>query len=219
MSAVKRRYDNARRQVQAAATRRDVIDAAGELFAAQGYAATSVDAVAAHAGVSRETIFKTFGSKRQLLQRWVEREVAGGDGPVPIAQQHWVEVIRTTSDGDRQIELAAAALRGIYDRAIDALVALRAAAHVDRDIAELWQLASQQRREDVETVTAILAANSARRRHRPDDRLVDVVYTLTSPETFELLVRQCGWSHDQYQHWIRDTLTTLIQQPPSSSRA
>ena len=209
MSAVKRPYDGARRQAQAEATRRDVLDAAGTLFAGRGYAATSIDAIAAEAGVSRETIFKSFGTKRQLLQLWVEQQVAGPDEPVPIAQQDWVERIRVAADRGRRTELAVAALSAIYDRAIDALVALRAAAHADPEIAELWRASCDQRRDDVATVAGMLAAGGGTRPDLDGDETVDVVYALCSPELFELLVRQCGWTTERFEQWLVVALTSL----------
>ena len=196
--------------------RRCPVDAAGDLFAARGYAATSIDAVAAQAGVSRETIFKSFGTKRQLLRLWVERQVAGGLEPVPIAQRHWVDPIRETTHLDRQVEIAATAVSEIHDRAIDALVSLRAAAHADPEIAELWQSACDQRRQDVATVTAMLAPSHDTTHGRPKDEAVDIVYALTSPELFELLVRQCGWTVEQFQDWLADVLTGLLLNPATA---
>ena len=89
---VKGSYDGSRRRAQAAVTRGEVVDAAGNLFSVHGYAATSVDAIARAAGVSREMIFKSFGTKRQLLRAWVEREVAGPDEPTPIADLAWLVI-------------------------------------------------------------------------------------------------------------------------------
>jgi AcrR family transcriptional regulator len=213
---VKRRYDNTRRHARALATRRDVLNAAGELFTAHGYAGSSVDAIAARAGVSRDTIFKTFGGKRQLLQRWVEHRLVGADEPVPIAQQRWVDAIRVTSDAAQQIRIAAAAVTTIYDRAIDALITLRAAAHADPDIAELWRLACDQRRHDVETITGIITgiiSDIGSIQHGRDETVVDVVYALTAPETFEIYVRQCGWSLEQFQAWLAAALTSALLAP------
>jgi AcrR family transcriptional regulator len=209
VSDVKRPYSGTWRQAQAAATRREVLDAAGELFSRRGYAATSIDAIAAQAGVSRETIFKSFGSKRRLLQLWVERQVAGPDEPVPVEQQHWLELVRDANDRRRQIEIAVAAVSAIFDRAIDAISALRAAAHADPEIAELWRLACEQRRHDVSTVTALLSSRSPAAPDLTDDEVVDVVYALTSPELFELLVRQCGWAPERFRHWLVAALLAL----------
>jgi AcrR family transcriptional regulator len=186
-----------------------VVDAAGLLFATRGYAATTIDAIAAEASVSRETIFKSIGTKRQLLQLWVERQVAGPDEPVPIAQQDWVDAVRHADDPARQVDIAVGALSAIYHRAIDALVTLRAAAHAEPEIAELWQVACDRRRQDVVAVTALLTAEDP---NLPDSRggdVIDVVYALSSPELFEVFVRQCGWTTEQFQDWLAVALTTL----------
>ena len=47
----------------------------------------------------------------------------------------------------------------------------------------------------------------------PAGAVIDVVYALSSPEVFELLVRQCGWSTEQFQDWLAATLTTLALDP------
>ena len=65
---VKRRYDSTRRRAQAEATRRDILDAAQRLFEARGYAATTMDAVAAEAGVALKTVYVAFETKAGLLR-------------------------------------------------------------------------------------------------------------------------------------------------------
>ena len=55
-NAVKRNYSSTLRESQARATRRQIVDAAADLFAREGYGATTIDAVAAAAGVSRKTV-------------------------------------------------------------------------------------------------------------------------------------------------------------------
>ena len=196
-----------------------MVDAAGGLFATRGYAATTIDAIAAEAGVSRETIFKSIGTKRQLLRLWVERQVAGPDEPVPVAQQDWVEAIRRTNDRRLQVDIAAGALSAIHDRAVDALVALRAAAHADPEIAELWQVACDQRRADVAAVTAMLSAKDANLPEPRRNDTIDVVYALSSPELFEVLVRQCGWTTEQFQNWLAHALSTLVLDPSITTSA
>jgi AcrR family transcriptional regulator len=209
MTDVKRVYDSTRRRAQAAATRGDVLDAAGGLFATGGYAATTVDEIAAEAGVSRETIFKAFGSKREVLQRWVEREVAGPDEPVPIKQQAWVHRIGETRDQQTQLETATAAVCRIHERAAHAIEVMRAAAHADPEIAALWDQARRRRREDVQTVTELLAATGATRSDLSTDEVVDVVYGLTSPELYDVLVRECGWRPERFQRWLFTALRQL----------
>ncbi|UOE45155.1 TetR/AcrR family transcriptional regulator [Agromyces larvae] len=53
-----------------ASSRRDLEDAAAELFLEQGYGRTTIDDIARRAGVSRNTFFNYFASKGDLL--WVD---------------------------------------------------------------------------------------------------------------------------------------------------
>jgi AcrR family transcriptional regulator len=50
-----------------AAGRDEIVDAAFRLFAARGYDATAVDDIAAEAGISRSTFFRSFGSKEGVI--------------------------------------------------------------------------------------------------------------------------------------------------------
>ena len=54
---VKRRYDATRRREQARENHRRIVDAATGLFAARGYAGTSMTEVAAAAGVAVQTVY------------------------------------------------------------------------------------------------------------------------------------------------------------------
>lgn len=206
---VKRAYDTTRRRAQAEATRNDILDAAGRLFAVSGYAATTVDEIAAEAGVSRETIFKAFGGKREVLRRWVDREVAGPEEPVPVQEQTWMRQIREGDDQRTQLESAVAGTCRIHDRAIDAIEAVRAAAHADPEIATLWDEACRRRRQDVEAVTGLLATTGPTRRDLEAEEVVDVVYALTSPELYDLFVCQCHWRPERFERWLVDSLRGL----------
>lgn len=64
-----------------------VLDAASHLFLANGFAATSMDAVAARAGVSKLTVYNRFGSKATLFQRVIEtkcQQMLGSLDGLPI---------------------------------------------------------------------------------------------------------------------------------------
>ena len=66
---VKRPYRSTVRAAQAAATRLAILSAAAQLFIERGYVATSIDAIADAAGVSRATVFTAVGGKATLLTR------------------------------------------------------------------------------------------------------------------------------------------------------
>src|SRR5690348_16637917 len=84
---VKRQYRSDLRAAQAVDTRRRIVSSAARLFVEQGYGATTVDAVAEAAGVSRKTVFTAVGSKLDLLTTAVDWAVAGDDQPVPVADR------------------------------------------------------------------------------------------------------------------------------------
>ena len=76
-----------------AAKRAQIADAARRLFLAQGYAATSMDAVTAAAGVSKQTLYAYFPTKLDLLSE----VLANALGQLELDQAH---PRRLTTAGD-----------------------------------------------------------------------------------------------------------------------
>ena len=64
-----RRYDSTRRREQAAATRREILEAAQRLFERDGYGATTMAAIAAEAGVALKTVYLAFETKAACCAR------------------------------------------------------------------------------------------------------------------------------------------------------
>src|ERR1700748_2597843 len=62
-----------------AATRRRLLRAAEEEFTERGYAAATVAKIAARAGVTVQTLYLAWGSKRALLRAYIEAALAGDD--------------------------------------------------------------------------------------------------------------------------------------------
>ncbi len=82
-----RPYRSAHRQGQARRTRRRILDAAAAEFSSRGYAATTVAAIAAAAGVSVPTVEQAFRTKANLLKAAIDVAIAGDDEPVPVLQR------------------------------------------------------------------------------------------------------------------------------------
>ena len=82
----KRRYNSSGRQAQARRNRQAILDAAQRQFLEGGYAATTIAAIAAEAGVSVETIYKAFGGKPGLVGAIYERGLTGREA-VPAFQR------------------------------------------------------------------------------------------------------------------------------------
>src|SRR2546428_9166035 len=76
-----RRYDSTRRRAQAAETRQDILKAALQLFLEGGYAGTTINDVAAAAGVAGESPPPGFGGHGGMFQRVAGAGHAGGGAP------------------------------------------------------------------------------------------------------------------------------------------
>src|SRR5215204_3120445 len=94
----KRRYTSRRRQVQAAETRRQIVEAARQLFAERGYVGTTIEAIAQAAGVAGETVYATFGSKRAILARLVDVSVGGDEQPIPLLERPGPQAVQQERD-------------------------------------------------------------------------------------------------------------------------
>ena len=114
--SVKRSYSSTRRQAQARETRRSILDAALELFVANGYAATSIQAIAERAGVAVQTVYAVFGTKRELLRQLIETTITGDDESLPITERPEALSIAAEPDAHRRAELDAALSRAITER-------------------------------------------------------------------------------------------------------
>lgn len=208
--AVKRPYDSPRRRAQAGATRRAVLEAARALFLEQGYVATTIDAIAAAAAVSPETVYARFGNKRTLLARLVDVSIAGDDDAPPILQQDWVQRMRDEPDVRRRIRILAGNGRAILERraAVDEVV--RGAAAADPEMAALRELGKAQRHAGQQELLRIVMGEAALRTGLDIDSAVDVVYALGSPETWQLLVVDRAWTADRFERWYGDAIERLL---------
>src|SRR6516165_12727101 len=99
---VKKPYRSALREAQARATRRAIVDAAARLFIQRGYGATTVDAIAEAAGVSRKTVFTSVGGKTEALKLAIDWAIVGDDEPVPMLERPHIKAMQDEPDA-RQI--------------------------------------------------------------------------------------------------------------------
>src|SRR3982074_172775 len=103
----KRRYDSPRRRDQAAATRREILEAAQPLFERQGYAATTMAAIASEAGVALKTVYVAFETKSGLLRALWNLLLRGDRDDVPVAQQQWYRAVLDEPDPEPPLRLNA----------------------------------------------------------------------------------------------------------------
>jgi AcrR family transcriptional regulator len=200
-----RAYDSSRRRAQAAATRRDILAAAQRLFEQQGYAATTIAAIAAEAGVALKTVYLAFETKRGVLRALWNLLLRGDQGEVPVAERSWYREVLAEPDPQRQLRLNARNSRAVKTRIAGMLKVIRDAAPVDRDIEALWQRIQTEFYANQRVIVERLAERKALRRGLGVDRATDILWTLNHPDVWQLLVAERGWTPEQYEQWFGDT--------------
>ena len=205
-----RRYDASRRQEQARATRRAVLDAARELFLAQGYAGTTVGAVAARAGVSVETVYKAFGNKPGLVKAVFDVSVVGDDEPVPMLQREFVR--RNMAEPDPRVKLHdyGAHIAATAPRIGPVLLVVREAAAGDAGAAAVWEQLQQERLTGMTAFAKHLHEGGHLREGVSMAEARDVLWVHNSLELWELLVRLRGWSNERFGRWIGQQLVAAL---------
>jgi AcrR family transcriptional regulator len=199
-----------RRAEQARATRRRIIDQAARLFAEQGYAATTLDQVAAAADVAVQTVYFHFRNKATVLKQDVDVLAAGDDEPVPVLDRSWVRRMRDEPDGARALAIWLRTSRAIFGRVAPVMKIVRDAAGSDRQMAAQWQTNLAQRYTAQRAGVQLLADKGALRPDLTADRAADIVFCLVSFEVYLLLTAERGWTPAQWERWITATLTAAI---------
>jgi AcrR family transcriptional regulator len=209
-ASVRRRYASAVRAEQAALTRRAVLDAAGQLFAEQGYATTSVSAIAQRAGVAVDTVYAAAGRKPALLRELVEMAISGTDRAVPAEERDYVRRVRAAGTAREKIAIYAAAVAQIGLRMAPVDRALAEAALTDPDCAELRSEIRTRRAANMRLFAADLRATGELRPDLTDDEAADVVWSMNSAEFQALLVGERGWTTERFAAWLADAWARLL---------
>jgi len=212
-----RRYVSPLRREGATRTRQAVLDAARELFTAQGYMATTVDEIAGRAGVSKPTVFAAAGSKQAILKQLRDIALAGDDEPVPVAQRPWYREALAEPDPRRALRLYARNATAIHCRSADVHEVLRAAAASDKDLHDLWRASEDERRGGATIVVDALLQKSRLKTALDRAAAIDIVWVLTSSEIFWRLVRARQWSDVRFESWLGETLCEQLL-PPADPR-
>ncbi len=214
----KRSYHSPRRVEQAAATRTAVLSAARELFVQDGYTATTIAGIAERARVSPDTIYATVGRKPALLRELVETAISGTGQAVPAQQRDYVLRIGAVDTAVAKIAIYAEAITAIQQRMAPVFLALRDAAATDADCASLWSEIATRRATNMRAFAADLRSTGDLRGDLTDDQVADVIWSMNAAEYWDLLVRERGWTPDQFRDWLTDAWTRLLLQPVREAR-
>ena len=206
-----RRYDSSRRRQQARQTRDDILAAARARFMADGFAATTISAVAGDAGVSVDTIYKAFGGKPGLVRAIHERGLAG-EGPADAESRS--DALQTTESDPRTL------MRGIGQLSAEVaplvapiLLLIRDAAATDDDMVALRADLDDQRLRRMTHNAENLSNAGHLRDGLTITEAAEIMWTYSSPELYELLVLVRHWSAERYGSFVSEALVAHLLSP------
>jgi AcrR family transcriptional regulator len=199
-----RRYDSPRRREQAAATRREILETARRLFEEQGYAATTMAAIADEAGVALKTVYVVFETKAGLLRALWNVLLRGDDGERPIAEHAWYREVLEQADPARQLELNARNSRAGKVRLGSMFELIRSAAPIEPEIAELWERIQTEYHANQRAIVQSISRKGALKPGLPIDRAADLLWAINNPDVWQLLVVRRGWSPAAYERWAAE---------------
>ena len=213
----KRRYSSRLRQGQAEQTQGAILVAARRLFVTEGWSRTTIAGIARAAGVSGETIYAVFGTKRALLERLVQDAVRGEAPETPLLEQARVRGLAGLADQKAQIAQFARDIVAVLERVAPLIAAARTAAESDPRLADLYRDLHQGRRRNLAFVAAALAGSGRLGHGLDQEGATDCLFRLASPEAYLLSRRVEGRMPDEIATWLESALVALLL-PPEPAR-
>lgn len=211
-AAPRARYHSPRRQEQAAATRDAIVAAAGRVFAARGYAATTMATIAAEAEVSVKTVH-TLADKPQLLLMAVDVAIAGDNERVPVAERAFFERLLSSTDREAWLRSAAESAAETLLRLYPIYRAFEQAAATDDALRAHWRDYQHRRRTDVARLVNGMVATGGPLPGPVAEALVDSLWALLTWHPVALLVEERGWTRSQLVDWLAHVLAALVPAP------
>ena len=210
MTEVKRAYDASGRQARARARRLAVVLAARDLFERDGYRPTTIAAIAAHAGVSAESVYKGFGTKAALAKAVFDLELAGDDEPVPVAARPAMQAIRDEPDVRRKIAMFAAGLAQRQAASARVQILIRDGRHVDDSLGPVWDKLTGEGLTGMTMLGRHLLETGQLRDGMGLDEVRDVLWNYLAIDAYERLVLTQGWPPERYSAWLAHALTSAL---------
>lgn len=207
------------RRERAQATRRRIIEAALIRFQGPGYAATTMETIAADAGVAVQTVYFAFHTKAELLLAALK--VAGGehDGPEEPIERAWFGQVMAATSGVRRLGLIVELGNEIYRRVASLMPAVRAAALVDPGVDDAWQALERRRRDGMRQVIEMFARRGELRPGLDPSLALDLLFGVHRWETYQAFTEECGWPIERYKAWQFATLARQLLPPETGAAA
>ncbi len=199
----KRAYHSPMRQRQTEETRQKMLAASRRLFLQRGYAGTTTEAVAEEAGVSPKTVLAAFGSKRGILAELLSLNSFGE------RYQELLGQLRVEPNPYERVILVAQLTRQIYKTSTPEFDLLRGAGAIAPELADFYREVGERHWSLQERLITFLETCGVLRADLSHTKATDELWALTSFDLYRRLIIERGWSTEEYETWLAQT---LIQQ-------
>jgi AcrR family transcriptional regulator len=200
----KRTYASKQRDEAAAGTRARVLQSAKALFSRRGIDAVTIAELAEKARVSAATVYALFKSKEGVLRALMEATLFGASYQTASARLDGV------SDPVQQIAMTAAIARAIYERESAELGLIRGASAFSPALRKLEQTFEEARFSLQEERIKRLYAAAKAPKGLPIATARRLLWMYTGRDIYRMLVLESGWTPDQYEAWLSQTLVDTL---------
>ena len=200
----KRQYVSKTRSQAADATKARVLRAARALFVRHGIDRTTVARVAARARVSVPTVYALYKSKEGILRELMSAALFGQGFQAAHAK------LKGISDPIKLIALTAHVAQAIYNAESSELGLMRGASAFSPPLRKLEREFEKIRFDMQEERVRLLFAQSRQKKGLGLDEARRILWMYTSRDVYRMLVHESGWTPDQYQSWLSETLVSSL---------
>jgi AcrR family transcriptional regulator len=205
-----RTYDSSGRREQARANRRRIVAAATDLFVEQGYAATTISAIAAAADVAPQTVYAAFGTKAALLGEAVGVAMAGDDEPVAIFDRPDAQLVLAAASPAAAAAALAATSTRLLARAGRLMHAADAAADTDPELDALRRNGHRMRLADMQRVAKAFDQAGFLRPGLSATLAADVLWAMASPDAYRAFTVHRRWTAARFERWLAESVERTL---------
>ena len=205
MAAVKRAYRSPRRREQAQATRGRILASARRLFLANGYGGTTIESIARQAGVAVQTVYASLGSKRGILFALLDQMAIDADLPLMQA-----ELAAAAGDPPRQLRERIAFNTRFYAAGAGLIDIARTVSGVEEDLQAMWREGESRRHRAARALVDEWKRAGALAPGLSVNGATDILWGLSGPDMFRLLVIERRWSIERFEAWLYGTLAPAL---------
>jgi AcrR family transcriptional regulator len=205
-AAPRRRYDATLRAERALGTRQRILDAAKELFTARGVEKVTISEIASVAGVSAPTLYALFQSKTGILKAVVERS---------FFNPRYAEIARQAEaarDPEEILRVTASISRVILDTERDEIGLMRGVSVLSPELKAIETELEAVRYRIQEQRARLLVKRVPAARRLGLARVRDILWMYTGRDVYRMLVLERGWSSDEYEGWLAETLIKTLME-------